>query len=209
MKLPFSHLAAPLLAVVLGGSAAAGCQDNSARTDGTPLATRTDSVAQAALPPEEPEEYLDLRAMTLNGKQPLVGSTAGLFALLGQPDSLVTPNMGEVCTSYYKRTFRYAHFRHSQWEIYGDTAVIGTITFRGHPEVELHTPTILLNQNTTLKALAQAFPQGVKTQKKIPVYGMGKLTAVSLPTGEAAGENAWILFFDEGKLVRIDYWLPC
>ncbi|QJX47634.1 hypothetical protein HMJ29_12045 [Hymenobacter taeanensis] len=200
-----------LTAFALSGLVLAGCQDsgsqNATTTTDTTAANDTTALEQEMV--FAPGEYIDWNTATLNGKQPVLGKTAELYRVLGQPDSLVSPNMNDVCVSFYDQKFQYAYFKHSQLEVYGDTAVIGTLDFRSNPQLALHTSTMRLNHTTTLDDVAKEFPEAVKGQHMVTVENLGQLTAIPLATGETPGDDAWILFFDKGKLVRIDYWMPC
>ncbi|TGD82910.1 hypothetical protein [Hymenobacter wooponensis] len=214
----FSHkITTSFIAFALGGLALTACQESGSRQD-TATARRAEARRQAAdtseVEPEvayspSPNEFIEWKTATINGTQPLVGKTAALYRLLGQPDSIVSPNMDDICVSFYDKEFKYAYFKNSLLEVYGDTAVIGTLDFRHNPKLSLHTPTMRLGQATTLEDLAKEFPQAVKDQHTINVQDLGELTAVELPTGKTASDDGWILFFDKGKLVRIDYWMPC
>ncbi|TGE08024.1 hypothetical protein [Hymenobacter fodinae] len=212
----FSHtLTTCLVAGALSGLALAGCQESGSRKAAAIETAKPNAAGSAdtAAVEEEmayaPGEYIDWKATTINGKQPLLGKTAELYRLLGQPDSLVAPNMDEVCVSYFDKKFTYAYFKHSLLEVYGDTAVIGTLDFRNNPKLALHTPALHLSQTTTLQEVAQKFPQAVKNRHTINVQDLGELTAVELATGSTPSDDGWILFFDKDKLVRIDYWMPC
>jgi hypothetical protein len=203
-----------LLAFTISGLALVGCQDSGSREAANKPNNRPTSANDTTEVEREvayaPGEYIDWNTTTINGKQPLVGKTTELYRVLGQPDSLVSPHLDDVCVSFYdNKRLKYAYFKHSQLEVYGDTAVIGTLDFRNNPQLALHAPTILLSHATTLQALAKVFPQAVKDQHIINVQDLGELTAVEVATSKNPSDDGWILFFDKGKLVRIDYWMPC
>lgn len=196
-------------AAAISGMLAGSCQQN---TRPETVATPATTIAVA---PELPAavrasaEYLDWETATINGTLPLLGKTVDLFKLLGKPDSLVTPDMNDICVSYFDSQFQDAYFKQSNWEIHGDTAVVRILVFRDNPKIALHTPALLLSQATTLAELARHFPEAVKARGTMNVQNWGKLTAVNLNTGKTASDDSWILFFEGNKLVRIDYWMPC
>jgi hypothetical protein len=204
--------AAVSLLVALGSCQESAPQKDAANTVDkatTPTSVDTSTVEPAAARAPSPNEYIDWETATINGRQPLLGKTEALFKALGHPDSLANPDMNDVCVSFYDRKFRYAYFKGSVVEVYGDTAVVGSLDFRYNPQLELHTPTMRLSHATTLEALAKQFPQAVKEQYSLNVYRIGKVTAVNLATGKDPSDDAWLLLFAGGKLIKIDYWMPC
>jgi hypothetical protein len=208
-----SHIRATcLLAFTLSGLALAGCQESGSQKMDAANRANARAADTAAMEREvayASGEYIELNSATINGKQPLIGKTTELYRVLGQPDSLVNPNLDDVCVSFYDQEFKYAYFKQSLLEVYGDTAVIGTLDFRSNSQLALHTATMRLSHATTLDDVAKEFPQAVKDQHIINVQDLGELTAVEVATSKTPSDDGWILFFDKGKLVRIDYWMPC
>jgi hypothetical protein len=167
-------------------------------------------LPEAAAAPVFVDEYLDWDAVKLNGKLPLIGKTADLYKLLGQPDSLVSPDFNDVCVHYFDdKIFQYAYFKESRAEVYGDTAVMTSIDFRHNPELELKTPTLRLNNKTTLASLAKIYPQAVKKQGELDVHKVGKRIEVSLAMGRNVSDESWLLLFDKGLLVEIQWFMAC
>ncbi|WP_141106506.1 hypothetical protein [Hymenobacter gelipurpurascens] len=207
MKLSSTTINTRLLAFSLCGMLLGSCQETTPRDIATAAPDVSADSAMASA--ETTGEYLDWETASLNGKQPALGKTEALYKMLGQPDSVVKPNMNEFCGSFYDKPLQYAYFKQSVVEVYGDTAVIGSLNFRNNPQLELRTAAIRLNHNTTLDELTKRFPQAAKKQGSVDVEGLGKLTTISIPTGKTPNDDAWLLFFDGGKLVRIDYWMPC
>ncbi|MVN21199.1 hypothetical protein [Mucilaginibacter arboris] len=154
-------------------------------------------------------EYIDFNSVRINGKLPLITKTTLLYKLLGKPDSIVVPNMDNICTSFYDKPFKQAYIKKSNIEIYGDTAVVTSINFESRFSLDLKTKTIRLNHNTTLLELQRLFPNAVKSQTELDVDKLGKAVSVSLALSERFSDGSWLLFFKNGKLVRIDYFMPC
>lgn len=154
-------------------------------------------------------EYLEIKSLTINGKQPFLGKTAALFKVLGLMDRLVEPDKKDVCNSYYDKPFRYAYFKSSLVEVYRDTAAIRSLDLRQYPKLELRTATFRLSHKTTLAELALVFPQSVQAQSTTHMAGMGNITTVSIAAKAQSAEDTWLLFFENGRLIRIDYWMPC
>ncbi len=154
-------------------------------------------------------EYIDFDSVRINGKLPLITKTTLLYKLLGKPDSIVVPNMDDICTSFYDKPFKQAYIKKSDIEIYGDTAVVTSINFESQFSLNLKTKTIRLNHNTTLLELQRLFPNAVKSQTELNVYKLGKAVSVSLALSKQFSDDSWLLLFKNGKLVRIDYYVPC
>lgn len=198
----------------------ASCQETpSTQTSTVPVSTQpqahaTLAVVQvteaAAAPPDSVDEYLDWDAVKLNGKLPLVGKTEELHKLLGRPDSLVNPDFNDVCVFYFdNQRFQYAYFKETRAEVDGDTAIITSIDFRHNSKLELITPTLRLNSKTTLSSLAKIFPKAVKNKGEVDVHKVGKRIEVSLSMGKIVSNDSWLLLFDKGLLVEIQWFMPC
>lgn len=159
--------------------------------------------------PSASKEYISWDSVRINGKLPLVTKKKVLFSLIGMPDSIVSPDMNDVCVSFYDRDFKYAYLSNTQMEIYGDTAVVSSIDFRKGTKLSIKTPKLILDKNTSLVSLEKYFPKAVKEQYELKVHGIGNTVAVSIPTSKEPSDDSWLLFFLNGKLIRIDYWMPC
>ena len=153
-------------------------------------------------------EHIDVASVKVNGKLPIVNTSNALYRLLGKPDSVVKPGQ-DVCNSYYDEPFNYGYFDKSIVEIYGDTAVFTSLNFQGKTEIELSTPKIILNRTTTLKKLEKIFPVATKNKREVLIKDIGKTICVYLYTSEDSSSDYWCLYFLEGTLVRVDYWIPC
>ena len=154
-------------------------------------------------------EFIDWNLVRINGKLPMITNTKDLYKLLGQPDSIVTPNYDDVSVRYYDlKEFKYAYIKESQFEIYGDTAVISFLNFEKQPDLEFKAGTLTLNHNTTIAELRKLFPKAVKERSELIVDQMGRLMGISLETSKYMVDAAWLLFFRKNKLVRLDFWMP-
>jgi hypothetical protein len=155
------------------------------------------------------DEFIDWNLARINGKLPMITNSKDLYKLLGQPDSIVTPNYDDVSVRYYDlKEFKYAYIKESQFEIYGDTAVISFLNFEKQPDLEFKAGTLTLNHNTTIAELRKLFPKAVKERSKLIVDQMGRLMGIRLETSKYMVDAAWLLFFRKNKLVRIDFWMP-
>jgi hypothetical protein len=153
-------------------------------------------------------EYLDWKTFKINGQLPLLCNKAELIALLGTADSIKTPNYEDVCASYFDTAFKYLYFRESLFETLGTLAVVSIIDFESS-NIKLVSPMITLDKSVTLEKIKRLFPIAVKNAELLEVDKKGKLLCIKLSTSKKETDDAWLLFFRNGKLVRIDYWIPC
>ncbi|UOQ76242.1 hypothetical protein MUN84_16890 [Hymenobacter sp. 5516J-16] len=146
----------------------------------------------------------------MNGTQHLVGTTAGLYKVLGRPDSLVAPDIMDYCMPYYhNRPFKCAYYSRSCTEVYGDTAVVTSLDFNRHPDLELRSAGLRLSRATTLVSLANVFPQAVKKQSIVDVYKKGQRVLILLESAQVPNDYTWSLFFHNGLLESIELSTPC
>lgn len=153
-------------------------------------------------------EYISLKSAKINGKLPFLTKTNLLFKLIGKPAKLIKPDLNDYCGSFYNKSFKLATVNGVEAEIYGDTAVVRSINFKKSPNLSLNTPKIVLNHNTTLAELKKYFPDAVKASAPLNDINLGKTVAVSIAI-EKKSDNLWLLLFQNNKLVRIDYYIPC
>lgn len=154
-------------------------------------------------------EYLDWNSLKINGQLSLSCRKDELIGLLGQPDSIVTPNMNEICASYFDSDFKYVYFGDSQFESAGDEMVIRSVDFERGNTVTLNAGAIILDNSMTIDKLRAIFPKAVRDREEIEIHKKGKADCVRLDTSEEETDDAWLLFFRNAKLIRIDYWIPC
>lgn len=153
------------------------------------------------------DEYIDWRSIRINGKLPLLTSKDLLFQFAGPADSIVAP--GDVCVSFYDKPFEHGYFRGIEVEIYGDSTVITSLNFNKNHDLFVNAPRITLNHKTTLSDLQTLFPSAVKDKRQVDIYRFGMAIAIELRTAKDPTDDAWLLFFSDGNLIRMDYWMPC
>lgn len=153
-------------------------------------------------------EYLDWKMLKINGTVLMKNTTKLLYQLLGKPDSIVKPNMDNICVSFYNKPFKYLYLKGIQFELYGNTAIFSSIDFR-RSNIKLKCDNLTFDTNTTLTSLSKIFPSAVKEQEKMLLDAEGEVMSIRLDTSKNPGDDAWILMFKNGKLIRIDYWMPC
>ena len=153
-------------------------------------------------------EYLDWNTLRINNKLPLLCKKADLVALLGNVDSLVTPQYQDICASYFDTSFKYLYFKNCQFETRRELAVVSIIDFE-LSNIKLVSPIITLDKFVTLEKIKQLFPLAVKNAETLYVDNKGYLLCVKIATTKKETDDGWLLFFRNGKLLRIDHWIPC
>lgn len=174
----------------------------------TVSATTTGSMKKAGSLTQN-KEYIPWDSVRINGKLPLLTRTEELYKLLGQPDSIITPDPNDICVSYFYAMDKYAYFGDSQFEIHGDSAVVSFVDFRTKPYIELNTPALKLNRNTTLSEIETLFPAAAKRKYVQNVWKVGEVLCISIATSNTLLDENWLLFFRNSKLIRIDHFIPC
>jgi hypothetical protein len=75
--------------------------------------------------------------------------------------------------------------------------------------IKLVSPMITLDNTVTLERIKQILPTAVKNAESIEVDHKGKVLSLKVATSKREMDDAWLLFFKNGRLVRIDHWIPC
>ncbi|HTN20991.1 MAG TPA: hypothetical protein VL125_10965 [Pelobium sp.] len=158
------------------------------------------------------KEYMDFYEVRINGKLSLITDSLALYNLLGKPAIVEKPDFNDVCVSFYSsenyKYLRYGDF--TKFELYGDTVAPASLEFLSNPKLFLTYRNLILNSNTSISEVEKVFPKAVKFKSKINDYEMGELLSVYLKTKNRNSlDDSWILFFKKGKLVKIDYFMPC
>ncbi|NEM96064.1 hypothetical protein [Pontibacter burrus] len=159
----------------------------------------------------ENEEYLDWNSVRINGKLPLTTSVKNIEGILGKADSVVSIDWNNTCSSGYRSAAsKNAYFKGVEFEQFGDSLNFIQVNFSKEHNVFLQRGNLKLNHATTLEEVEKHFPNAVKDISKSYYIIDGKETdAVNLPPSKELTDRQWILMFQDGKLIRIDNWLPC
>jgi len=165
-------------------------------------------VDEDSINKKENTEYLDWSLLNINGKLPLVCKQIDLYELLGQPDSIVNPDFNNICVSYYEKDFKYAYYGEGNFEIHGDSAAISIIDFN-KIELVYNDQELVLNNSVTIESLNRLFPIAITDKEEVNLPEIGKAICIRIPTSKKVTNDAWLLFFVNGKLIRLDYWMPC
>ena len=156
-------------------------------------------------------EYIPFESLRLNGKLPMISSPKAVFDLMGQPDSIVPVDLDDACGYYLNldSNVKLAYVKGGRFEVRGDSAVLTSVLFKDLPGLFLKTPQIILSGKTTLEDIARLFPKAYSTRGEMNVSVLGKGIGIRIDTTATPMENACILFFQNGKLMSADYFIPC
>jgi hypothetical protein len=128
----------------------------------------------------------------INGVVSMEGAVAKLYSALSKPDSIVKPNMDDVCSSFYSKPFKYVYIKGSQFELYGKTAVVRSLNFKNN-KVKLIAGKLTLDGSTTLASLAKVFPMAVKKRYPLTIERNEKVVAIQLSPSKAISEDTWLV----------------
>lgn len=156
------------------------------------------------------KDVLDFDNIKINGETPLITRKNKVFQLLGK-ESKIELSKGLECVSYYytETLFvdSYIYYGKSIFESYGDTLVLTSIDFESLPKIFLKHPKILLNNKTTIQEFLRKFPsaqpalEGVRAKEE-------QIFRVS-PSKKKDNIDFWYFKFKKGKLIHLEYWMPC
>lgn len=158
-------------------------------------------------------EYIAWDSVRINGTAGAVSTPKVLYSAIGKPDSVVKPDMTDVCVSFFDQPFKYVYIKGSEFEMRGDSIVISKLDLKNN-SISVTCKGLKLDKNTTLASLAQTFPDAAKRKYPLGVYGSkDMLTAITVGAEKdykpGNTDGVWIMLFKDGKLVRMEYHLDC
>lgn len=167
-------------------------------------------VGQSA-PIGENKEYLDWSSILINDNLPLTASVKSIEGLLGKADSVVSIDWSSTCSSGYRSDeSKNAYFGGVEFEQFRDSLDFMQVNFSQDHSVFLQSGDLRLDHATTLEDVKKHFPNAVQNIGKGDYIIDGKETdAINLPPSKELSDRHWILMFQDGKLIRIDFWTPC
>lgn len=156
------------------------------------------------------KEYLTISKMRICGKLPMESDLKKLKVLFGKPDSIVTPDMNNICTSHYERKFEYYYTKGISFEKYGDTVVFSSVNFTRNLNTFLAFDKMRLDGKTHLNDIKKKFPGAVADVTDIKTAD-GTYTGVRLALSKTMSDDSLLLLFDKktGMLAQVDYYMPC
>jgi hypothetical protein len=145
-------------------------------------------------------------SVLLNNAIPFRSSIERITAMLGKPDSIVS--ISNECGGYFDvDTVRNFYYGRTWFEVYGDTTVIRDIDVEDG-RFDLSSDRVHLDGRTSMSDIARLFPRSA-SQAYPPGYEDRKgIMLVRIKT-EPECDDYWVLSFQNGKLVEIEYWIPC
>jgi hypothetical protein len=189
----------------------------SCHSNGTEAEEQESTLAAEPIPPValaaatvEPAGYLDWQSVRVNGKYPLATSIHTLDELIGKPDSVISIDWNNTCSSGFRsEDSQIAYYGGYQFEQFGDSLYFQSVDFRKSKDIFLQSNDLKLSSSTTLEEIKGRFPEAASRIKKMDVYEMGEVDAIAIPPSQDLSDGHWLLMFRNGKLIRLDDWFPC
>jgi hypothetical protein len=150
------------------------------------------------------EEFLNYKTSKLNGSIPNALSKTTLIRSLGKPTKIFAFE-GECGLSDEQekaKTRNWYCYDSTKFFVYDESAKIYEVNFRSG-KFSYTTEKIVLSKNTSIQDLQKVYP--VSTKAAIS-ENKGTMVKIS-PCANCDGYC--ILYFEKGKLVRLEWWEPC
>jgi hypothetical protein len=152
-------------------------------------------------------EYLQYSTVKISGILPLESKYERFLEVFGKPDSVI--NNPEYDCQIYPEPYHYMYFKGSMFYLVNDTVRFQRIDFRNQPNLELKTPAITLNGETTLQDMQRLFPKAMSKIRSIEDPSARHLRFVDLGASAPVTDEWWILSFDGNKLVMVELYSHC
>ena len=156
--------------------------------------------------PNYGSEVLDVDSILLNRSIPFRSSVDGITAVLGNPDSIVSTS--HECGGFFEvDQVRNYYYGRTRFEVYGDTGVIRNIDI-GDARFRLTAGSAHLDSRTSLATIGELFPRSASQAYPIKDEAGKEVLLVRLKA-EPSSDDVWVLHFQDGHLVEVEYWIPC
>ncbi|MBS1521879.1 MAG: hypothetical protein JST50_12830 [Bacteroidetes bacterium] len=154
------------------------------------------------------KEYLDRDSVKLNDDISMMSSFKATIIKLGKPDSIITPDSGNISQSYKKGEFKYCHFKGVLFEKYQDSLVFRSIDLPKSPGWFLSYKRSKFSSNTTIDSFKKLFPNSVE-DNELHGTSMDENQWIRIAASPDVSDTAWVFLFDRnsGKLKSIEYWI--
>lgn len=153
-------------------------------------------------------EYLLYSTVRINGVLPLESALEDFIQVIGKPDSLINFNSNTDC-QFYEEPYKYIHFQGNMFYLVRNKAIFQSLDFRRRPDLEITSPTITLNAQTTLQEVQKLFPRAVSKIRTVEDPSLPSLRLVDIGASKQFADKWWILTFDGNKLVSVEMYAPC
>ncbi|WP_235938285.1 hypothetical protein [Chitinophaga solisilvae] len=164
----------------------------------------TDTIVQTKedLPWEKMEVFHFSKAL-IDHKVPLFTSEHRFTAALGAADSISTPAYDGICASQFEEEFLFFYKDGSCFEKFSDSlACEEFVLTTGHT---ITCNGITFSRNTTWAEVKKYYPNAVQQAEN-----EGRTDMVTLRDSDNMNSDSSVrLYFENGKLVRIENFIPC
>jgi hypothetical protein len=206
-----------IVLIILG---IASCNPNKQTQEQTAELTTKIQAVNEVRPTEEPsnnaeqtpEEVMNMDSVWLNDQIPYTSTPSQVKEVLGEPDSVTTPNY--ECGAYiageepWGEIVELMHFQGTRIVTFKDKAELVVIKVREW-DCTLHHPKIILSGYTSLEELAEVFPKSVQQSNDWKDVRNGNTYRLVLIAPKPNWDDKWVLKFLDNKLIEIEYWTPC
>jgi hypothetical protein len=152
-------------------------------------------------------EVLDLDSILINGKGGFLMHPSKLKEYFGKPDS--TGRVSHDCGGYFEEEeVSIDYYGRSSFESSKNMTVVKNINFQDG-KFSVKTPDIILNKHTTITDIVNKFPVSGKKSYAWKDDSDAKEYIVIRLSPKLNYDDQWILKFYNGKLIDLEYWIPC
>ena len=149
-------------------------------------------------------EYINYKTAKINNSIPNKLTTTELVRLLGKPTKIEI-NKGECGLTEEQEKSKVKsiyYFDCTKFIIFDNNAEILEVNFR-NGKYTYKTDKIKLSNTTSFQELQKIYPESTKTALKENNGNMVRIRPCSTCDGDC------ILYFEKGKLVKLEWWEPC
>lgn len=148
-------------------------------------------------------EVFQFSKALIDNKVPLHTTLPRFSAVFGEADSLVEPNWDYLCGTQFEDNFQYFYKDGSRFELYKDTLFCSEYKLTpGHTVTHAG---ITFSSNTTWAEMKKHFPKAVQQAENV-----GYTDMITLRDADVEDSDSSVHFyFENGKLERIVYFVPC
>jgi hypothetical protein len=152
-------------------------------------------------------EILNVDSVLINNKVPFQTTKANLIEKLGNPDSIAT--FRPECGDYFGAdTVTLYFYGQTVFESYEDLVVLRKINFRDS-RFQLKANDLTLDNKTIFNDVRKLFPVSAEKSREV-VNPIDKKTYQFITIQpKVESDDHWILKFYHGRIIKIEYWIPC